>query len=157
MMLGFQFLHFHFQLLFSPFKPWLFQSHLGFNFDMEFLHPFFNVICELHSQLSLCLTGVALLICLILFGECLWHSPHQIGQQFASHRPRWRTKCNGWSPIKVYTSQFVSAEKFTPSSSFQRNQICPDFVFLQLNFVRCVIHYTVDYCCIFYCSISPDN
>ena len=58
--------------------------------------------------------------------------------------------CNGYSPIKVN-------ENFTPPSSFQRFQICPDIVFLQLTFVNCIMHYTVDYRCITCCSITPDN
>ena len=59
-------------------------------------------------------------------------------------------KCNGCSPIKV-------KENFTPPSSFQRFQICPDSVFLLLTFVNCIIHYTADYRCITCCSITPDN
>ena len=57
---------------------------------------------------------------------------------------------NGCSPIKV-------KENFTPPSSFQRFQICPDIVFLQLTFVNCIIRYTVEYRCITYCSITLDN
>ena len=58
-------------------------------------------------------------------------------------------RCNGCSLVKV-------KEIFTPPSSFQRFQICPDIVFLQ--FV-CDLYYryTVDYRCITCCSITPDN
>ena len=105
---------------------------------------------EFHSHLSICLTGVALLIRLILFGWCLRHSLHQIGQQFAFHCPGRRTKCNGCSPIKV-------KENFTPPSSVQWFQICPDIVFLQLTFVNCIIRYAVEYRCITCCSITLDN
>ena len=67
----------------------------------------------------------------------------------------WRTlklvdRCNGCSPIKV-------KENFTPPSSFQRFQICPDIVFLQLIFVNCIIRYTVECPCITCCSISLSN
>ena len=61
-----------------------------------------------------------------------------------------KKSCNGCSPIKV-------KENFTPPSSFQRFQICPDIVFLQLTFVNCIIRYTVDYRCITCCSITPAN
>ena len=108
----------------------------------------FNFFIELHSSVRL--AGLLVLICLILFGWCFRHSLHQIGQQFAFHRPARRTKCNGCFPIKV-------KENFTPPSSFQRFQICPDIVFLQLTFVNCIISYTVEYRCITCFSISPDN
>ena len=49
--------------------------------------------------------------------------------------------CNGCSPIKV-------KENFTPPRSFQRSQICPDIVFLQLTFVNCIIRCTLECCCI---------
>ena len=107
-------------------------------------------LCELQSHLSLCLTGVALLIRLILFGWCLWHFLHQIGQKSALHCPGQRTKCNGCSPIKV-------KENFTPPSSFQRFQICPDIVFSQLTFVKCIVRYAVDYRFITSYSIPLDN
>ena len=44
--------------------------------------------------------------------------------------------CNGCSPIKV-------KENFTPPSSFQRFQICPDIVFFAVNF--CELYYPL-YC-----------
>ena len=59
-----------------------------------------QLLCELHSDLSLCLTVDALLIRLILLGPRLWHPLHQIEQQLA-YGPGQRPKCNGCSPSKV--------------------------------------------------------
>ena len=58
--------------------------------------------------------------------------------------------CNACSPIKV-------KENFTPPTSVQRFQICPDIVFVQLTFVNCIIRYTIACRCITCCSYTPDN
>ena len=98
----------------------------------------------LFASLAFCL------IRLIFFGGCLRHSLHQIVQQFAFHCPgRW-INCSGCSPIKV-------KENFTPPSSFQRFQIFPDILFLQLTFLNRIIRYTVDDRCTTWYWISLDN
>ena len=56
----------------------------------------------------------------------------------------------GLSPIK-------GNENFTPLRLFQRFPIGPDITFLQLTFVNCITHYTADYRCITWYSISLKN
>ena len=83
-------------------------------------------------------------------GGCLRHFLYQIGQQFAFHCPRRRTKCNGCSPIKV-------KENFTTPSSFQQFQNWPNIVFLQLTFENTIIRNTVGYHYITWYSITLNN
>ena len=109
----------------------------------------FNVFCELHSHLGSASLALRCWFVWFFLG-CLRLSLHQIGQQFAFNCPGRRTKCYGCSPIKV-------KENFTQPRTFQRFQICPDIVFLQLFFVNCFIRYTVEYRCITCFSILLDN
>ena len=58
------------------------------------------------------------------------------------------TRFQIWFSRNICSCPTKVKENFTPPSSFQRFQICSDIVFLQLTFVNCIIHYTVDYRCI---------
>ena len=52
-----------------PVPSFAFSALASFARTVPIPVQFFNVFCELHSQLSLCLTGVALLIRLIFLGR----------------------------------------------------------------------------------------
>ena len=58
--------------------------------------------------------------------------------------------CSGWFPIK-------DKKNFTPPSSIQRFQICPDNITLQLTLLNCIIDYTVEYRCFTCYSIISNN
>ena len=68
MMLGFDFFHLHFQLQFPPLELSPFQSHLGFDFDIEFLHPFLALLLCWRCFLNI-LSLLAACCCFIL--HCL--------------------------------------------------------------------------------------
>ena len=135
-------------VLTSSTKSWNFLSYLwavdwisSLLVRLELPDCFLQLLCLFH--LSRACTLITFLNCTLysphwpvavdLF-DSLRHSLHQIGQQFAIHCPGGRTKCNDCSPINFQ-------ENLTPPSLFQRIQICPDIMCLQLTFVNCFIRY----------------
>ena len=102
---------------------------------------------------ALCLIGFAVLYYDVRF--CFFWSMHlyfkrYVGQQL--NCPGWRNKC-----MTAALQIDCIEESFTPASSFQGFQICPDILFLQLTVVKGIIRYNVDYRCISCCSNILNN